>query len=336
VEAAIRAAIGAAYDRLFERQLAVRHLERALELRKAHLDRDHPDTLGSMDILAGMYMWLGRHQEGIALRQDVLESRKAIFGPDHPDSLACMSAIADAYLWAGHLDTSARLFEQLLEKQRAVLGPTHPNAFETMHRLARIYGLMDRHSEAMARMADLLALRKATFGPQDVPNEAINMFAEVCHWAGKHDQADRLLREALEQHRKSKDSLGQRNSTANTLGYLALNRLMQGQYDEAETRVREAVTLSHIGDMKHFYWVSVLGAALLGQQKYAEAEPLLLKGYEGMKQREEIHPTIRKRVSEVGGWIVRFYEETNQPEKARAWREKVKPMLPAAASAGVK
>ena len=34
----------------------------------------------------------------------------------------------------------------------------------------------------------------------------------------------------------------------------------------------------------------LLGGALLGQKKYAEAEPLLLKGYEGMKQREKTIP----------------------------------------------
>src|SRR5262249_21360682 len=36
-----------------------------------------------------------------------------------------------------------------------------------------------------------------------------------------------------------------------------------------------------------------LGAALLGQKKYADAEPLLLAGYEGMKQREK---TIQQTV----------------------------------------
>jgi hypothetical protein len=36
--------------------------------------------------------------------------------------------------------------------------------------------------------------------------------------------------------------------------------------------------------------VSLLGGALLGQKKDAEAEPLLLKGYEGMKQREKSIP----------------------------------------------
>ena len=31
---------------------------------------------------------------------------------------------------------------------------------------------------------------------------------------------------------------------------------------------------------------SLLGASLLGQKKYAEAEPLLVAGYSGLKQRE--------------------------------------------------
>jgi hypothetical protein len=33
--------------------------------------------------------------------------------------------------------------------------------------------------------------------------------------------------------------------------------------------------------------MSALGAALLGQKNYTAAEPLLLKGYEGIKQREK-------------------------------------------------
>ena len=41
---------------------------------------------------------------------------------------------------------------------------------------------------------------------------------------------------------------------------------------------------------------SKLGGVLLGQKKYADAEPLLLQGYEGMKQREaKIPPLISAR-----------------------------------------
>ena len=35
---------------------------------------------------------------------------------------------------------------------------------------------------------------------------------------------------------------------------------------------------------------SLLGGALLGQKKFAEAEPLLLAGYEGLKLREKTIP----------------------------------------------
>jgi hypothetical protein len=62
----------------------------------------------------------------------------------------------------------------------------------------------------------------------------------------------------------------------------------------------------------------------LGQKKYADAEPLLLQGYQGMKQREDQIPTQGKvRLVEAAEHLVRLYEATNQPDKARTWREKL-------------
>ncbi len=48
------------------------------------------------------------------------------------------------------------------------------------------------------------------------------------------------------------------------------------------------------------------------------------------------HPAVRKRMTEVAGWLVRLYEATKQPEKAREWQEKVKPKPPDTSSAGAK
>jgi hypothetical protein len=160
----------------------------------------------------------------------------------------------------------------------------------------------------------------------DGVNWELGWFVEVCQWAGKFDRADRPLREAIAKARKDKGSVGERNALANHLGYLAVNLLLQGRYDEAEPLAREAVAKCEIGDGKYYYWVGALGVVLLGQHKYAEAEPLLLQGYEGMAQIGLAdHAAVRKRMTEVGGWIVRLYERTNRPEKARAWREKLKP-----------
>jgi tetratricopeptide (TPR) repeat protein len=326
VEAAIRTTLGAAYDSLHDRRLAVPHLERAVALRKAHLGPDHPDTLRSMDFLATACSWVGRHPDAVNLRQQTLETRRARLGPDHPETLSCVRSLALAYQFAGQLDSCARLLEQVLEKYFATNGPLHPATLEVMQALAWTYALTGRLADSLALHEKVHAARLVAFGPDHDPTWGVLVFSQVCQWAGRLDQADRLLRDALEQYRKRDDSLASRAQKANTLGWLALNLLLQEQYAEAEPLAREAVATFAKQDpdsARHYYWVSLLGAVLSGRQKYDEAEPLLVQGYQGLKQREAQHPGVRKRLREAGQWIVQFYEVTGQQEKARLWREKL-------------
>jgi len=70
---------------------------------------------------------------------------------------------------------------------------------------------------------------------------------------------------------------------------------------------------------------SALGASLGGQGKYSEAEPFLLGGYEGMRQLGDKLPESGKaRFKRAGERIVQLYESWGKPEKAAAWREKLK------------
>jgi hypothetical protein len=68
----------------------------------------------------------------------------------------------------------------------------------------------------------------------------------------------------------------------------------------------------------------MLGGNRLGQTKYAEAEPLLLSGYEGMKQREIKIPLEGKpRLRETLQRVVQLYEATNRPDQAAGWKRKL-------------
>ena len=66
---------------------------------------------------------------------------------------------------------------------------------------------------------------------------------------------------------------------------------------QAETLLRQALAIldkKSPEEWQNFEARSLLGASLLGQKKYAEAEPFLLQGYEGMKAREaKIPPNPR-------------------------------------------
>ena len=68
----------------------------------------------------------------------------------------------------------------------------------------------------------------------------------------------------------------------------------------------------------------MLGGALLGQKKLAEAEPLLLDGYAGMKQREgTIPPQAGARIPEAIKRLVQLYEAKGNEPEAAAWRAKL-------------
>jgi len=61
-----------------------------------------------------------------------------------------------------------------------------------------------------------------------------------------------------------------------------------------------------------------LGTTRLQQKKYAEAEPLLLEAYAGLKQHE-----LQSRASEAIERLVQLYEAWDKKDKAAEWRKKL-------------
>jgi tetratricopeptide (TPR) repeat protein len=98
-----------------------------------------------------------------------------------------------------------------------------------------------------------------------------------------------------------------------------------GQPAEAEAMLRECLAIREKqmpDDFRVFNARSLLGLALLLQQKYAVAEPLLLQGYEGLRQREaRIPATTFVRVTDVLEWLVQLYDGWGKPEQAAKWRK---------------
>jgi serine/threonine protein kinase len=327
VEAGIRMAIGAGYERLKQSEIAAYHFERAIAIRLDRFGPDHPATLASMQSLATRYVCRSRYTEGIALRQRILESRMRMLGPDHPETLSCQCRLAYDYEMARQWDASVPLYERVLEKQRALRGPTHPETLGTMHALAINYEKVGRLSESMALHEKVLEGLKSTSGSDHGLMFGARMnFAQACQRAGELDRADQLLREALAFIEKQGSSRENRATRGRILGWMALTLLLRHRYIEAEPLAREAVAVTEkeqAHDPARLVWVSILGAVLLGQQRYTEAEPLLLQAYEVMKKGEATHHVEKLWIDDSGERVVRFYEATNQPKKARAWREKV-------------
>ena len=98
-------------------------------------------------------------------------------------------------------------------------------------------------------------------------------------------------------------------------------------FDQAEPLLRECLAIREKTQpdvWSTFNTKSMLGGALLGQKKYAEAEPLLLAGYEKMKQREKtIPPEGKIRIPEAIERLVQLYEATDRKDEVAKWRKEL-------------
>jgi tetratricopeptide (TPR) repeat protein len=111
----------------------------------------------------------------------------------------------------------------------------------------------------------------------------------------------------------------------NALAVGVMTLLVEERFAEAEPLGRECLALREKiipDDWRTFNARSMLGGSLLGQKKYAEAEPLLLSGYEGLKQREDKIPAAGSmRPQQALQRLVQLYEETNRPDQAAQWKK---------------
>jgi hypothetical protein len=113
---------------------------------------------------------------------------------------------------------------------------------------------------------------------------------------------------------------------AGLLAQVSLHLLGCAQHAAAEPLLRECVAMREKQSPDSwltFNAQSLLGGALLGQKKYAEAEPLLLKGFEGMKTREKTIPKQggpELRIAEALDRLIDLYTALNKPDEAKKWQ----------------
>jgi eukaryotic-like serine/threonine-protein kinase len=188
-----------------------------------------------------------------------------------------------------------------------------------------------------------VGIEKRRFQPQNarlIIDNLINCYEQQKQF----DQAEVWRRKwlAVVKERTGADSL----PYAGELTSLGLNLLRQKKWADAEPVLRECLALRESKQpdaWTTFNTRSLLGGALLGLAQSAskeqertrlltDAEPLLLKGYEGMKAREKTIPVQGMiRVPEAIDRLIELYTATNKPDEVKKWHaERAKYVAPVA------
>jgi eukaryotic-like serine/threonine-protein kinase len=298
--------------------------EEALRGRRAILGADHPDTLFSMNNLASAYREVGRFPEAGPLYEETLRRRRATLGSDHPDTLLSMNNLANFYRELGQFPESIALQAEALRRQEARLGPDHPDTLLSMSNLGVAYKDAGRLTEALPILQETLKRRQAKLGP-DHPETLVSMsnLAGAYQAAGRIADALPLYEEALKRRQVTRGL--DHPQTLRSINLLARAYLVD-RPALAEPLLRPAIAVYEKklpDDWRRFETEYLLGASLLGQKKYADAEPWLLRGMDGLKARAaKIPAASRKVLPEARDRIILLYEAWGKKEKAAEWRDR--------------
>ena len=299
----------------------------SLQVERRVLGPEHPDTLTSINNLANMYNDEGKFEEAEQLLRENYEISRRILGPEHPDTLRSMNNLANACAYRGNYAESEGLQRQMLEISRRVLGPEHPSTLEAMANLAITQADRGEYTSAEALLSKVLEIERRTSGPEQLMTLAVqNRLALVYQRQGNYALAennDSRVLAALRQASGSEDA-----DTMEVAAGLAITEDLEGKFAQSEVLAREAYEFDlkkRPNEWRRFRTESALGASLAGEKKYAQAEPLLIEGYQGMLAKKQVISIPDRYYLDLAGkWLVRLYKDWGKPEKVTEWRKKTK------------
>jgi tetratricopeptide (TPR) repeat protein len=265
---------------------------------------------------------LGRDAEAEVLLREALASQMKLSGNGDPYVSLLFNNLGNVLRALGRLEEAEAAHRQALTLRTKFEPGLVPL---TMYDLALDLRAQGKLADAEAMLRDSLEIYRrdrAETRARYVIN-VLNSLADMLKDQRRLTEAEGLAREglAMGKRRLSDDHPGVINST-----YILASVLCE------EERPAEAAELSSDllavlekklpGNWQTFGIKSLLGSCLLRQTNYAQAEPLLIGGYEGLERVGAGIPAYRRYwIGDALQRLVQLYEITNQPEKAADWKK---------------
>ena len=296
-------------------------LREGVEKSRRVLGEKHPDTLTAIDSLGVLLQDQGKLAEAEPYVREALDKSRQILGEEHPATLRSLNNLGGLYWSCKQFDKSVPLFEELLKKHEAKLGREHPDTLSVVANLGVNYKDAGKLDDAIP------LLEEACRAGQKYPGLLLCRpeLAEAYSKAGRVSEAETLIKAILADSRKSLPA--ESPQLGGIFARCGMILIENKSYADAEAVLRECLTLRQKIEPDRWQTPgtsSMLGGALLGQKKFAEAEPLLLAGYEGMKQREAtMPPEARNRIIESIDRLIELYSAMENPDEAAKWQAKL-------------
>jgi len=305
-----------------------------LDSRRQVLGELDPETLTTEWNLAYVLQGLRAFKEAEETVRHCLDGREQILGEEHAQTLETADLLGVILHKRRRLVEAEVVLRTCLNSRRQVLGQEAQPTMETQENLGVVFADQQKFADAEPLFRGVLAFKRA-----QTPSARDLRFAQTIYELGAalversersesnaFQEAKTLLEEGLQIQRQALPKHDAR--LADMLVALGRAHLGQGEAKLAEPYLREAAEIRH--KVLEGHWLtanadSLLGACLVEEGNYAQAEPLLLKAYHDLRAADSA-PAVRRQQARER--IVKLYEAWHKPEKAAQWKKEGNEDLP--------
>jgi serine/threonine protein kinase len=295
-------------------------LVESLAIRRRVLGNDRNEVAITLVELGRVMRERGRAAEAEGPIREALAIRQRIYGDEHQETATSKSELG-LLLWdRGDVAGAEPLFRQNLATTERILGADYPNVGAAKRSLAQV--LIEKGDTAGAEtlLRESLEIERQAFG-EERPQyaSALNSLAVALEVEGRLEEAQDMFEKAVG---IARPRLGESHPlVAAMMLNLARVHIARGHGATTEAALRKVLSvrqgLIDKGDWRIAQVQSLLGASLLAQGRYADAEPLMidadavLRPLPGAQGRERTANRAR---------LVTLYQKLNRPEQAASYR----------------
>lgn len=241
------------------------------------------------------------------------------FGSSDPRLITSLQALLDLYDRQALKAPQEPLLKRLLEIREGQLGYAHPDLVPDLDRLAGFYRVREKPAEALPLFKRVLEIREAAPGPNHPDTiQTVNDLGRTHLELRQFAEAEEMFRRSLLVHENNPE--GNVEAIGEDLKNLASVYASQGLRDDAEALDRQAHEIQDLesgvsaAEAAEAAWQT--GEFYAAKWKFAEAEPLLLRGIEIEEEAlGPTHPNLLVRYQEM----VRVYRLQGREEEAEAF-----------------
>jgi serine/threonine protein kinase/tetratricopeptide (TPR) repeat protein len=258
--------------------------------------------------------------EAEPLYKEALALARTLYPNDHPDVATCLSEYARGMREQGRVQEAEAMTRDALAMWQRLYGPKHREVMISTQTLAGIIAQRGRAPEAERLYREALAMGLSLFGESHLlVLGARSAYAAFLEGRGRLDEA-RAEREA--ELAAATRQFGESHAVvARAVAALGRHALDRGEVKAAEELFRRALAVrERVHPATHWRVAEAridLGRCLLTARRYAEAEPVLVAGYQALQAARDApsEMTATARTS-----LAALYEGWGRPEQAVAYR----------------